>query len=34
MLRFEADETFTGDIVRGALRCSPQIEFVRVQDGR
>jgi hypothetical protein len=32
MLRFAADENFNGDIVRGVLRRSPQIDIVRVQD--
>jgi Domain of unknown function (DUF5615) len=32
MLRLAADENFNGDIVRGLLRRSPQIDIVRVQD--
>ncbi len=32
MLRFLADENFKGDIVRGLLRRSPDLDFVRVQD--
>ena len=32
MLRFAADENFNGDIVRGLLRRSPNLDIVRVQD--
>ena len=32
MTRFLADENFNNQIVRGALRQSPEIDIVRVQD--
>ena len=32
MLKFLADENFNGKILRGLLRCSPNLDIVRVQD--
>jgi len=32
MLALAADENFNNDIVRGALRRKPDLDFVRVQD--
>ena len=32
MLRFAADENFSGDVVRGLLRRNPKLDIVRVQD--
>ena len=32
MLRFAADENFNNDVVRGLLRCKPDLDIVRVQD--
>src|SRR5437867_3448566 len=32
MLRLAADENFTGAIIRGVFRRSPEVDLVRVQD--
>lgn len=32
MLRFLADENLNNQIVRGVLRCKPDVDIVRVQD--